>query len=203
MIFFLSVCAALSFFVGFSIPHFYNILKNKLLAQTEELKNEYRSGENKILVLIFVLVWPLVIFHNVSELHYLFLFLIFGLLAYSDLITRWLPDPLVYLLVSISVLDIDKKDIVTPFISSALYIMPLVMLNLITRLKIKKAIIASGDFYVLLPVGLAIFPTHSMLLMSLTILFAMVYSRFSKEVPLIFVSYMVMSGYELCVKYWV
>lgn len=201
MIILLSVSIALGLIIGCAIPHFYNILKIKLLEQAKELNKERRKCKGKFSLLIVISLMPFLLFHKENEIEYLFFFLVFGLLAYSDYISRWLPDPLVYLLVGLAVFCIDKKDLISPLLSVILYVLPLVVLNVIGWLGFKKTIIAAGDFYVLLSVGILIFPYYSMVLVLITILLSMIYSKFTSEVPFIFVAYIVMLGYELCVNY--
>lgn len=203
MIITIFACFTICLIIGCLVPYGYTALKAKLLFQTEVIKNESQKSESKILYLIFILLLPLILFYEGQKNELSLFLLVFGLLAYSDLITRWLPDPLVYILVGLAVYSIDKNNLILPLLSIILYVVPLIILNIIGWWRCKKVMVAAGDFYVLVAVGAIIPPVYAMSLMLLTILFSLFFSRYTKEVPLITVAYMVITGYELCQNYGV
>ncbi|WP_196908665.1 prepilin peptidase [Candidatus Symbiopectobacterium sp. 'North America'] len=129
--------------------------------------------------------------------------LLLAAVAYADMAIRWIPDVLIYLLIAVSLLDVDKHNIVLRGVGCVFFIVPPLVLNLYGYLKTKTFWIASGDFYVFFALGFWIQPEYSAAIMLMALLIGALLMRFCHSVPLVTCVFPFFIGYKLCEAYGV
>ncbi|WP_410376050.1 prepilin peptidase [Enterobacter sp. CPE_E222] len=129
----------------------------------------------------------------------LFVFcLTLAITAYTDACTRWIPDPVIYALIAISVYSLNSKDFSESLYSVAFYVMPVLLLSLYGYVVKKESWIASGDYYVFLSIGLMLIPEYAAGTMLVTLAIMLILMRWVKQIPLVTVAYFTFTGFNIC-----
>lgn len=124
--------------------------------------------------------------------------LVLAAIAYADLATRWIPDILIYILIVITLIDVEKQSLVIRGLGAVLFFTPPLFLNLYGYLKTKMCWIASGDFYVFFALGFWIQAEYAAVIILITLLIGALLMRLCNNVPLVTCVFPVFIGYKLC-----
>lgn len=187
-----------SFIFAQLTPLVYKMKRADVIRQNELLlREEYDVKKHNVLSLVIFLC-PLLLLHLSGNTNLFYFSLLMAIGAYTDLSTRWIPDPVIYLMLAFSILAIDKND-VTQYWGMVFYLLPVILLNLFCRVFKGGYVIASGDMYIFPSVGLMVSPEHASELMTLNLVFCVILSRWVEQIPLVTVAYFTFIGYQLCV----
>ena len=186
--------SAFSLFFSLYFPKVYKIELQKSIEQCNE--NYEVKSYPQVSVVIFALSG--IVYFLSQDLALTGCCLLLGIMAYTDLAARWLPDVTIYLLLCLSFFTVHSKDVIESVISILFFIFPAIALNVFGFIRKKQQWIASGDFYVFPSVGLLVLPEYSAIIMILTLLIAVTLNLKFKSVPLITVLYFIFMGYQIC-----
>ncbi|EGH9360820.1 prepilin peptidase [Salmonella enterica] len=179
-------------------PYLYRDKRNDAIQQSIELSKECDTVSKSLFLSAIIFSCSAVIFYMSGDFYLLIFMTLLAVVAYTDLFTRWVPDPLIYLLLACSVYVASQYDVAIHLWAMFFYIMPAILLNLTFRIYKKKYVIASGDFYVFPAIGLMLAPEHAAIVMFLNLVFILFISPFFTSIPLITVSFFSFAGYQLC-----
>lgn len=118
-----------------------------------------------------------------------------GVISYIDIKRNWVPDILIYLLTLLTFIyfidaPVIGKDIYTILISMFIFTCPLTAMNIIGLFTTKKTFIASGDFYIAVPLALWMDITMLFYVSSLSILTALSFGVLRKKEHLPFIPFL-------------
>lgn len=189
--------ALVSLVLAFNLPVFYerakiSVIESGTLLSHDERLVRVRPGLALLILSAGVLpVWFMT--HSPGLTGFV---LLLGCVAYIDYLTRWVPDPFIYSLLwlALSTPELDGG-YPAPFLwGAAVIIAPALLLNMGSFLRRMLPVLASGDVYVLPAVGVWLSPQHAALCISLSLLSALIMSRWWLEVPFVTVLYVIFTG---------
>lgn len=186
-----------SFIIAQLTPLVYKMKRADAITQNELLLREESNIKKHNIFSLVIFLCPLLLLHLSGNTNLFYFSLLMAIGAYTDLSTRWIPDPVIYLLLALSLLSIDKSD-VTQYWGMVFYLLPVILLNIFCRIFKGGYVIASGDMYIFPSVGLMVSPEHASELMALNLVFCVIISRWVKQIPLVTVAYFTFIGYQLC-----
>lgn len=176
----------------------YQGVRAQAIQQLDELKFESAEVPCYSTLAIFMFLVPVFFFWITSDLFFSSYMFFLAIIAYSDLVTRWIPDVLIYILVFISAVSINHSDYAICLASVVFFVLPVVLLNFYGYLKTRHFWVASGDFYVLPTVAVWIQPEYAAALIMIVLLTALLVSKLVKGVPLVTCIYIAFIGYKVC-----
>lgn len=188
----------LSWFVASCFPSFYKKEKQRVLMQLSSLNQESIEINGHPVAALFIFVSPVLIYYFSDDMVLSACCFVLATLAYTDLSARWLPDPLVFLFMAITVYSVRDGLFLSSVISSLLFVFPAIILNGISLYGGKAYPVAAGDFYVIPIVGLLIPPEFSLFIMMIILLLVAYLPDKDKGKPLVTIVYVVFTGYLLC-----
>ncbi len=126
--------------------------------------------------------------------------LLLGSAAYIDCVTQWVPDLLIFLLswLALTTLLPGETDVMPALTGAAVMLLPALLLNLITWMRLQLPALATGDLYVLPAIGVWLTPPWSAACLALSLLLTAIAGRFVSGVPFITVLYPVFVVVSLC-----
>lgn len=176
----------------------YQAVRTQAIQQLDELKSENVQVPCYSILAIFMFLAPVLFFWITGDFVFSFYMLFLAIIAYSDLVTRWIPDVIIYILVFISAVSINHSNYVIYLASVVFFVLPVALLNFYGYLKTRHFWVASGDFYVLPTVAVWIQPEYASALIMIVLLTALLLAKLVKGVPLITFIYIAFIGYKVC-----
>lgn len=197
LIYLIALCLfAYTFSVTF--PALYLKEKRNAIEQGEQLLQEQSEPGRFPVLAIAMFIMPVAVFSlSASMLLSTFCFIL-AVVAYTDISTRWIPDPAIYALLAVSMFSLHNVDLILPLWSVVFYLIPAVMISACGYIRKKETWIASGDYYVFPSVGLMVLPEYAAGLMLINLSIVVILSRWVQKVPLVTVAYFTFLGYQLC-----
>lgn len=198
MIVFFIMVALFSVVAAKSLPYFYEQAKKGVITDSEKLKNENQETISCVVYSVICMIPSCVIFFLSTDMWLSGVVLILGYVAYTDLMTRWVPDFLIYSCLSVSLLSPQITKDGEMILCVVLFIMPVVIIQIIGYIRDGKACVCSGDFYLFPALAVWIAPQYAATVMLISIGLGISISRIVKEVPFITCLFPVFVGYQLC-----
>lgn len=181
----------------------YRNLKKNAIVQAKALSDEPDKETAYPICAVIMFSCSVSMFSLTDNVVLSVFILLLAAAAYADMATRWIPDVLIYLLIAVSLFDVDKHNIVLRGLGCVFFIVLPLVLNLYGYLKTKTFWIASGDFYVFFALGFWIQPEYSAAIMLMALLIGAWLMRFCHGVPLVTCVFPFFIGYKLCEAYGV
>lgn len=181
-----------------SLPYLYERAKKEVITDSKKLKNENQETKFSIIYSVICIIPSCVIFSLGRDMWLSGVVLILGYVAYTDLMTRWVPDCLIYSCLSVSLLSPQITKDGEMILSVVLFVMPVVIMQIIGYIREGKACVCSGDFYLFPALAVWIAPQYAATVMLISIGLGISISRTVKEVPFITCLFPVFVGYQLC-----
>ena len=185
--------------LSITFPAIYLKEKKNALEQNEILRHESNDvGQFPILSIAMFIVPVLIYYLSENMLLSSFCFVL-SVIAYTDLIARWVPDLTIYLLLFLAMLALRTTDLIMSLWSVLFYVMPAALFSAYGYFIKKENWIASGDYYVFPPIGLMLTPDYAAGLMLINLLVVLLLSRWVQKIPLVTVAYFTFTGCQTCI----
>lgn len=175
-----------------TLPKLIRMAEKNVEDSYHEILNDPICIEKTWLLSILIIALPCSIFFVATENAPKSLCILFlGVIGYIDLKRNWVPDFLIYTFTFFSLFylmdDIThNKETINIIINIITFIFPLIVFNLLGLFTSTKTFIASGDFYIVIPLALWIGDTTLILVSSVSILTAVIIGLISKKESLPF-----------------
>ena len=199
MIMYILFTSLFAYVLSVVLPFAYQWQKKKVIESCKELVNEADDeiGHFPFLSLLVISIASLIYYLSSDFILFVFCCCL-AIVAYIDACKRWIPDQMIYLLITISVYSLGSRDLTMSLIAVSFYITPVALLSVYGYLVKRESWIASGDYYVFPSIGLMLTPDYAAGVM-LTTLFAMlILTRWVRKIPLITVAYFTFTGFKVC-----
>ncbi|CZV48502.1 prepilin peptidase [Enterobacter hormaechei] len=184
------------------LPYVYQTVKMKVIEDNKLLESEELKTNSYPLVSVLMFMSAIIVYILTDNLYLSFFVFAFACVAYTDLVMRWVPDILIYLLAWISLIDFTKS-IDEGILSIVMFCLPALVIYLYTYVINRHKCISSGDWYVIPSVGLWLSPDLAASYMAVCIIMVAITSRYTKDVPLLTCLFPVFVGGQLCEFYYV
>ncbi|AWK15608.1 prepilin peptidase [Candidatus Fukatsuia symbiotica] len=197
LLFLLSSLSALMMAVY--LPNIVARVERNILAQHKEIKTaaETTTPVNFRAAILLLNVAPLFYFFHSEEIELsLFIFLL-AIASYIDIVRRWVPDSLLFLLSGYSVycaasgrLGESPEDAI---ISALFFVIPFILINGASWIKCGVFVFAAGDIYIALSMGLWLDNASVVVVAGASILLALLYGSVLGKKNLPFIPFMLFS----------
>ncbi|WP_059108312.1 prepilin peptidase [Candidatus Williamhamiltonella defendens] len=197
LLFLLSSLSALGMAV--SLPKIIVRVEKNVISQCDDLKQSRETTPP---------MYPLaaIVLFNIATVFYWFnpeqgylsqvLFLL-SVLSYIDIVRRWVPDCLIFLLSVYSVYCVSSGRIGSSpeeaLMATGLFVFPLMVINGFSWLKKKVWVFASGDIYIALSIGLWLDKTTAVMVAGVSVLLALLYGSVCRQPHLPFIPFLLFS----------
>lgn len=179
-------------------PLIYASVKAEVISGGKTLENEKREVGGNCAYALSCLLPSMIIYYLSQDVWLSCLMILLGIVAYTDLMARWVPDCLIYAISWVSLMSGSNHNIEEGILSVVLFVLPVALFQAIAFIRQGTGSIASGDFYLFPPIALWLSPEYSALVMLVSLGGAIIVSRFVKEVPFITCLFPVFMGYQIC-----
>ncbi|MGJ0637230.1 prepilin peptidase [Xenorhabdus bovienii] len=171
-------------------------VENKVIAQADEIKNSPKRElqAKPLLSLLLFSISPILFLFDMIDI-YMAVFIVFiSTLSYIDMLRNWVPDILIHIVswygLICVMLGFSGNGIIEQSLSAILYVTPFVIINLLSFLRYKGFVFASGDLYIALSIGLWSNVFLSISSSSIAILLAFTFVKIKKINELAFIPFM-------------
>lgn len=184
-------------------PLIYANVKAGVISGGKTLEKEKREVGGNCAYALSCLLPSMIIYYLSQDLWLSCLMILLGIVAYTDLMARWVPDCLIYAISWVSLMSGSNHSIEEGILSVVLFVLPVALFQAIAFIRQGTGSIANGDFYLFPPIALWLAPEYSALVMLVSLGGAIIVSRFVKEVPFITCLFPVFMGYQICALYFI
>lgn len=193
-----AVLLALSFLLSQRLPGVYSSVRRGVIENSKQLESESRGGRRSWPGALCCLMPCLIVYAVNGDAATAAMVLLMGIAAYCDMMTRWIPDCLIYGCVWLSLACHTDSVVSLGLLSAALFCLPVMIMQAAAWLKLRTVCFATGDLYLLPAAGLWVKPEYAFSVMAVGLIPALVASRFVKQVPFITCLFPIFVGYLLC-----
>lgn len=197
------VVVIVAFILVSKFPLIYASVKADVISGGIRLENEDREVCGNCAYALSCLLPSMIIYYLSQDLWLSCLMILLGIVAYTDLMARWVPDCLIYAISWVSLMSGSNHSIEEGILSVVLFVFPMALFQVIAFIRQGTGSIANGDFYLFPPIALWLAPEYSALVMLVSLGSAIIVSRFVKDVPFITCLLPVFVGYQICAMYFI
>lgn len=184
--------------IAYLLPAVVSRAEQEVLSQYDEVKlaSQYPTPVEPLQALFLACVAPA--FYAVQSDITLAVFIgLLALASYIDIQRQWVPDIMIHLLSWYSLcclaLGFIHSDVLYSLLSLLLLMVPFFAINAYSWIKNRRYIYASGDIYILLPVGLWLDYRFALSAAALSILSASIYAKLTGKNNIPFVPFILFS----------
>lgn len=188
----------LAYLLSSKLPVFFSATKNSVISEGKALEADCQDPAGSWLAAICCVLPCLLVYALNGNEGAAALVLLVGCAAYSDLMTRWIPDCLIYSTVWLSLLCRSDSLLMEGITGALIFIAPVIVLQGLSFWRRRAGCFASGDLYLLPAIGLWIMPEFALLVMSCGLMLALLASQYDKQIPFITCIFPAFVGYMLC-----
>lgn len=189
---------ALAFLLSKKHPVIYTAIKTNVISESKALESDCRDPASSWLAAICCVFPCLVVYALNGNAGAAAMVLLVGCAAYSDLMTRWIPDCLIYGTVWLSLIFRADSLFMEGITGALIFCAPVLLLQGLSFWRRRTGCFASGDLYLLPAIGLWIMPEYALLVLSCGLMLALFASRYDKQIPFITCIFPAFVGYMLC-----
>ncbi|KAB1469109.1 hypothetical protein FZI27_20195 [Cronobacter sakazakii] len=186
----------LSLIVSYFFPAYIKKSERNLINSAKNIDSEKVFARSPILAILIIFI-PFLVFTVTSyDAVVPYIVLTLGIASYCDIKRNWIPDPVIYtlMLISMIAIKIDHSHSLEFYLLNCLaFITPYILINILTHMHSRQIMFCDGDIYLLLSLSFTITPLAGVLVTTASIFFSVIYTKVNKTNNVAFIPFVSLS----------